>query len=285
VQRARKANVRVAVTDFQALDERVFESAESCYLALAEGLADQLDLDVTPQETWNAKKGPSVNFKRFVQREVLGRITTRLVWALDEADRLFLYPYHGDVFGLFRSWHNARAFEPDSAWHRLTLAIAYATEAHLFIRDQNQSPFNVGTRLALSDFTVEQVANLNARYGSPLAEGELERYEQLVGGHPYLVRRGLYHMTVHEVGLEALVEVALRADGPFGDHLRHIADVIARDTELVGAMRGVLRGEGTGSAENFYLLRSLGAVTGETAEEARPRCGLYARYLERHVRQ
>jgi len=31
------------------------------------------------------------------------------------------------------------------------MAIAYATEAHMFITDMNQSPFNVGTRLSLAD--------------------------------------------------------------------------------------------------------------------------------------
>src|SRR5207244_11189541 len=53
-------------------------------------------------------------------------------------------------------------------WSRLTLAIAYATEAHLFISDMNQSPFNIGTLLALEDFTLPQVAELNRSYGSPL---------------------------------------------------------------------------------------------------------------------
>ena len=77
-----------------------------------------------------------------------------------------------EVFGLFRSWHNERALDPDGPWRRLTLAIAYATEAHLFITDVNQSPFNVGTRLTLEEFTFEQVEDLNQRHGSPLCHRE-----------------------------------------------------------------------------------------------------------------
>ena len=73
------------------------------------------------------------------------------------------------MFGLFRSWNNERLLDPSGSWSRFTLVIAYATEAHLFITDVNQSPFNVGTRLTLEDFTREQVAELNRRYGSPLA--------------------------------------------------------------------------------------------------------------------
>jgi hypothetical protein len=232
---------------------------------------------------WRPKRGASVNFTNFLKREVLDRVDTQLVWALDEADRLFIYPYRGDVFGLFRSWHNARALEPDAPWRRLTLAIAYATEAHLFIKDPNQSPFNVGTRLALSDFTLEQVADLNRRYGSPLGEADVARFGRLVGGHPYLVRRGLYHMAVHEVGLDALERVSSSANGPFGDHLGYMSDSISCDPELVAAMRAVLRGEGSPSSESFYLLHSVGAVTGEVAEEAQPRCGLYAAFFDRHL--
>src|SRR5207302_929317 len=128
-------------------------------------------------------------------RQVLARVTGPLVWAFDEADRLFPCSFGSEVFGLFRSWHNARVLDPTSSWSRLTLAIAYATEAHLFITDMNQSPFNIGTLLALEDFTPDQVAWLNDRYGAPLRNpAELQQFVQLVGGHPYLVNRGLYRL-------------------------------------------------------------------------------------------
>ena len=48
------------------------------------------------------------------------------------------------------------------------MAIVHATEPHLFIQDLNQSPFNVGTKIFLEDFTADQVAELNRRYNSPL---------------------------------------------------------------------------------------------------------------------
>jgi len=61
--------------------------------------------------------------------------------------------------------------------------MSYATEAHLFIRDVNQSPFNVGTRLTLYDFTYEQMAELNRRYESPLKDADaLRRFYALCHG-------------------------------------------------------------------------------------------------------
>lgn len=143
-----------------------------------------------PEDTWKAGRNPNTNFERWLRREVLAKSEKPLLWAIDEADRLFSCDFGSEVFALFRTWHNERALDPGGPWSKLTLAIAYATEAHLFIRDPNQSPFNIGTRIALSDFTPAQVADLNQRHGNPLPEDEhLERFYRLLGGQPYLVRR------------------------------------------------------------------------------------------------
>ena len=80
-----------------------------------------------------------------------------------------------------------RSLNPAGPWSRLTQIMAYATEAHLFITDLNQSPFNVGTRLTLTDFTLDQTTELNHRYGNPLQTlHEVSRFYRLVGGQPYL---------------------------------------------------------------------------------------------------
>ena len=87
-------------------------SKENGLLTLAEMVADQLDLDVLPDETWNARCGPSMSFERYVRREVLGKLSAPLVWGLDEVDRLFTCNFGSEVFGLFRSWHNERSLDP-----------------------------------------------------------------------------------------------------------------------------------------------------------------------------
>ena len=135
-----------------------------------------------------------------------------------------------------------RALDPEGPWCRLTMALAYATEAHLFVTDIHQSPFNVGTQLTLEDFTLEQVADLNERYGAPLqGEAELLRYAHLVGGQPYLVRRGLHDIVAHDISFPALERQADRDEGIFGDHLRRMLVLLARDPDLCEAVRGVLR--------------------------------------------
>jgi class 3 adenylate cyclase len=284
LQQAREAGARVILTDFQKLNAAHLETVDRFLLALAEWIADLLDLDVPPTQTWSSRRGASVSFERFLRREVLGRIEQPIIWGLDEVDRLFPCGFASEVFGLFRSWHNERALDPTGPWARLTLAMAYATEAHLFITDVNQSPFNVGTRLSVGEFDLEQGADLNRRYGRPLrSEAQVSRYQRWLGGHPYLVHAGLHEMAARGLDLEAFEGSVRRDGGIFGEHLRRLLMLLAKHPELEHAMRGVLDGTRSPTADQFYLLQSAGLLIGETGRDAAPRCPLYADYLRCHL--
>lgn len=284
LQQARESGAKVVLTDFQNLSADDLNSVEKLLLSFADSFADQLDLDLSPKQVWKAERSPGINFEQFLRREVLAKVEAPVVWGLDEVDRLFTCAFGSEVFGLFRSWHNKRALDPMGPWRRLTLAIAYATEAHLFITDLNQSPFNVGTRLQLEDFSFEQVEELNQRYGSPLREkAEVARFFRLVSGHPYLVRRGLYELVNEDCALSALEAQADHGEGPFGDHLRRIVISLTQDPALCEVVRGLLQGRPCSTPESFYRLRSAGLVLGDSARDARLRCQLYATYLEKHL--
>jgi serine/threonine protein kinase len=284
LQQAREAGAGVILTDFQSLNAASLESVEKLFLTLSGSIADQLSLSVFPDQVWHAQLSPSINFERYLRREVLATVAPPIAWGLDEVDRLFTCEFSSEVFGLFRSWHNKRALDPSGPWERLTLILAYATEVHLFITDLNQSPFNVGTRLVLEDFSFEQVAELNRRYGSPLRDkAEVTRYFHLVGGHPYLVRRGLYEMAFHGLRLAALEAKADHDEGPFGDHLRRILISLSQDPALCDIMRGLLQGHISATTESFYRLRSAGLIRGDSVREIRPRTQLYATYLRSHL--
>jgi hypothetical protein len=249
-----------------------------------EALADQLDLDRFPKEVWDSRRSPNANFERYVRREALDKLATSLVWGLDEVDRLFNCAFGTEVFGLLRSWHNKRALEPHGPWAKLTLAIAYATEASLFITDLVQSPFNIGTRVEIEDFRPEQVAELNGRYGSPLkGPAELARFTSLVGGQPFLVRRGLHELATQKITLAVFETHADRDEGIFGDHLRRILISLAKDAALADVVRLILRGQPCPSSESFYRLRSAGLMIGDSAAQVQTRCQLYASFLKRHL--
>jgi serine/threonine protein kinase len=284
LQQARLAGTAVVLTDFQKLNAEHLESIENFFLALCEMIYDQLEVDTEPEDAWSTRRGASINFERYIRRVVLKQIGCPLVWAMDEVDRLLTCKFGSEVFGLFRSWHNERSLDPASPWENLTLAIVYATEPHLFITDPNQSPFNVGTKLELRDFTVEQAAELNERYSSPLKDQtEVLSYYRLLGGHPYLVHSGIFEIKRRGLSLRDFEALADQDEGPFGDHLRRILVLLARDPALTEAMREVLRGKPCPTTDSFYRLHSTGLVSGHSAREAKLRCPLYANYLKRHL--
>jgi hypothetical protein len=285
LQQARRAGAKVILTDVQKFNATELKSIDTFLFTLADLVADQLDLAVLPEDTWRSRSSPNANFEQYLVREVFSQITTPLVWGLDEVDRLFAVSFGNEIFALFRSWHNARVLDPHGPWSRLTLAISYATEASLFIQDLNQSPFNVGTRLTLEDFTFEQVSELNQLYGEPLeSQEELEQYYRLVGGQPFLVRRGLHEMVTNDLSLDALEKQAGREDGIFGDHLRRIPLLLAEDPEFREIVRGVLQGHLCPTFASFVRLKSAGLIQGDSEDDVRPRCQLYLTYLARHLR-
>ncbi len=284
MQQAREAGVKVIQTDFQTFNESHMASLDALFLALATTIADQLDLDINPRKTWDADLGPNMNLEYFLRRKVLMQMTEPLMWGLDEVDRLFTCSFGSEVFGLFRSWHNRRSLEPTGPWARLSMAIAYATEAHLFITDMNQSPFNVGTRLALDDFSLDQIGDLNERYGRPLkSKDELARFHQLLGGQPFLIRRGMDDMITHNISLPELEDQASRNDGLFGDHLRRLLASLLRDQALTQSVKALLQGSSLTSSDDFYRLRTAGLIAGNSVKDAHFRCQLYATYMEQHL--
>ena len=284
LEEARKEHARAIFTDFQQFNSANLESLETVYQTLSDSISDQLELKTVCRDSWDGRRKPNVNFERFMVRNVLTKLPASLVWGLDEVDRLFACPFNGDIFGLLRSWHNKRALDPDGPWSKLTLLIAYATEASLFIKDLVQSPFNVGTHLVLEDFTADQVAELNARHGSPLpGNEEVDRLMSIVGGQPFLVRTALHALASGKSDLETFTREADKDQGLFGDHLRRILLCLAQDRELREVVKGIVKGRACPDPMSFVRLRTAGLIRGSSPGDVRLRCRLYETFLGRHL--
>lgn len=284
LQTARAAGARIVLTDFMQFSASDVSSAERLLLRLADDLAHHLELESSPKRGWKSDRSPSNNIESYLQYEVFVSVTPPIVWCFDGVDRLFTCDFGSEVFALLRSWYNKRALNPKRDWFRLTLALAYATEAYLFISDPFLSPFNVGIELHLEDFTLEQVTELNRRHDSPLRnDNEVRRFFELVGGHPYLANRGLAWVKEGDLNVAELEAQAENDEGWFSDHLRRVLVMLRRDEALTAALRSVLSGQPCPNVESFYRLRSAGVIVGDSVREAKPRCRLYARYLERNL--
>jgi class 3 adenylate cyclase len=283
-QEMRQGGGSTAVIDCQQFSGNDLATSESLYRAFSSLLAEQLDLPSVLDDRWNARLSPNMNFDRYLRKDVLGSVNGQLTWFLDEVDRLFPCKFSSEVFGLFRSFYNARGLDPASPLGRLTIVISYATEAQFFITDVNQSPFNVGTKVAIRDFTLPETETLNERYGSPLRTApELQRFFDLINGHPYLSNRGLYELSMRGIDLLTLMEEAPSPSGPFGDHLRRIIAILGENLNLEEVVRDHLKGRFTCSAEDFFRLRSAGIMSGDSPQSMRLRSHLYRQFLERYL--
>lgn len=280
LEQAREAGVRVVLTDLQALSELQFATMDSLLRALAESVAEQLGLEAELERGWDLRRGPNLRFSALLRREILRPDLPPLVWGLDEADRLFAHDHGMELFALFRSWHNERALHPETPWTRLTLVIAYSTEADLFIRDPSLSPFNVGTRVEIDDFTREQVHELHLRYGAPLTSEGLERLYELLNGHPFMLGLALYELSRGRITLEELETSGTSETGIFGDHIRPLWRALNRETDLVQALRALVANGTPPSESTFYRLRSAGFLRGDSVRTARFRCNLCRRFLQ-----
>ena len=285
MQLAREQSWRSVRTDFQKLSSASLMDAAVFYRQLAASVARQVKFPYDFTALWDDGSDPGQNFEYFL-RDLLEAEAESLVWFMDEADKVFAAPFSTDFFGLVRSWHNDRAAEPDSPLSRLTIVIAYATEAHLFISDLNQSPFNVGERVPLDDFTMEQVLRLNDLYGGPIgARGDIERLHTLLGGQPFLTRRALDVLAREKTGIEALLRDAIREDGPFADHLKRVHASVAGQSDVTAYVRNLLNDTVSPGAvpDAYYRLLRAGVVRQNRDGKVVFRCVLYRRYLAKHL--
>lgn len=188
--RLRRAGIGVAVLDLTALGQNV--SAEQWYGGLLLQLGHRLDLEDELTEFWQLQLtvGPLQRWFMAIQEVVAPCYPEGLVIFIDEIDSVRSLPFSTDeFFAGVRECNNQRS--DDLAMKSLTFCLlGVATPADLIL-DKRITPFNIGRRIELYDFT-EKEAELLA-YG--LSRGKkrnsvlLKRILYWTGGHPYLTQR------------------------------------------------------------------------------------------------
>lgn len=217
IHHARQQGRQVVALDLQRIDSDALTGIDKFLYYLALTVVRVLRLDKESIDRfWREPLGPQDKLTYFMEDHVLPNMNNPLVLAIDEADRLLDTGFYEEFFGLIRAWHNSAAY--DERWERLNMALVISTEPFLLIQDPNQSPFNVGLKLYLKDFTQAQVADLNRLHRSPLNTADLPSFMRLLDGQPYLTRKALYTMLTEELNWTALAKISATDQGPFGDH-------------------------------------------------------------------
>ncbi|MBD2114660.1 AAA-like domain-containing protein [Nodosilinea sp. FACHB-141] len=218
---------------------------------------------------------------------LLEEIDEPIVLALDEVDLVFPHRVVADdFFGLLRSWYEAARYgdRGSELWEKLRLIVVHSTEAYVPL-EINQSPFNVGKNVELPEFTQAQVQDLAHRYNLPFGEAEVDQIMALVGGHPYLLRKGFYHLRRQDLSIAALLETGPTEAGIYSDHLRRHLLNLKRYPELATACRDVVRRKTPVDldADVAFKLESMGLIRLQR-NQATPRNSLYQQYFLEHLK-
>ena len=279
METAMKENKRIAFLDFQLFDKQALSNADLFFQQFCSWLSDELELENKVAEFWSLPLGNSQRCERYMSRYLLKELGCPLVLAMDEVESIFETDFRTDFFSMLRSWHNGRAKPMTPIWKQLDLTLVTSTEPYQLIENLNQSPFNVGEVIDLSDFTPAEVAELNQRHRSPFTAEGVNRLMGLLNGHPYLTRRALYLVASGRLSVADLFAQATDDHGPFGDHLRYHLFRLHKQDALVQGLRQVIRNQSCQDEKVFFRLRGAGLVRREGKTEA-PRCQLYADYFQ-----
>jgi AAA-like domain/Sigma-70, region 4 len=231
-------NYKIVNLTLQLAEKKVFSSLDTflkwfcIYITYKLGLENRLD------DYWQEYRGLKVNCTDYLEEYLLPKIEQPLILAIDELDVVFQYEeIASDFLAMLRTWHEYS--KSGNIWKKLRLIICHSTEAYIPL-DINQSPFNVGLVINLPEFTYEQVDELTKRYGLNWGKSEIEKLMKLVGGHPYLVRLGLYHIARKNITLEDLLQTATKETSIYSDHLRRQLWILSKYPELIKALKTVL---------------------------------------------
>jgi hypothetical protein len=274
---AERLGKKFALVNFRQIDAETFRDTEGFYRRFCALIAEALEMEVRLDEHWKPDLSNNDRCSRYVSRYILKTLKTPVVLALDDVDRLFEAAFRDNFFGMLRSWHSNRAIEP--IWKQLDLALVTAAEPNRFIRNRQQSPFNVGRSIELEDFTPLQVVELNRLHNSPLNKKEEEKLFDLVGGHPYLVRLALYGVAAKQYEAAELFAKATDDNGPFGEHLQYLMQQLSDQPELLAGLKQIIRQQSSADDDVYYHLHAMGLVVRRDKYVVVPRCKLYGEYF------
>lgn|SRR5919202_30002 len=243
--------------------------------------ADRLELTTSVEEHWRKSIGNSkIKCRSYFEKYLLPG-DSPLALALDEVDRIFpIREIASEFLGMLRTWHEDA--KTRQLWRQLRLVILHS-EIYTEV-DINQSPFNAGCEMTLTDFNQEQVLDLAQRYGLEWDTARVAQLMAMVGGHPYLVGEALKQIAQQDITLEELLQTSHTARGVYSRHLERHWRNLQSHPELACAFQKIVLANSPVEFNSqlnqsmIVKLNDLGLVK-LSSNNAIPRYELYRQYF------
>ncbi len=189
--RLRSQGVHVIALDLSAIGQNL--TPDQWYNGLLTSMGDQLGLEDELEQFWiaNERLSPVQRWFLSIRKGVLAWRPGKVVVFLDEIDSVRSLPFTTDeFFAAIRECYNRRS--EDAGLSRLTFCLLGVATPSDLIRNTRITPFNIGRRIELNDFTPEEALPLARGLqsdGAPRVSVLLSRVLHWTRGHPYLTQR------------------------------------------------------------------------------------------------
>ncbi|HEY9802763.1 MAG TPA: AAA-like domain-containing protein [Leptolyngbyaceae cyanobacterium] len=170
-------------------------TTEQWYKGVIISLFHSLNLvgKVNFKQWWETLSGlsPIQKLNQFVEEVLLAQAQSgRIFIFIDEIDSLLSLNFSvSDFFAWIRHCYNQRAHDPK--FQRLVFAVFGVASPSDLISDKRRTPFNIGTAIQLSGFTLDEATPLLAGLEKVVSQPQavLEKIIDWTGGQPFLTQK------------------------------------------------------------------------------------------------
>ncbi|BAG05315.1 AAA-like domain-containing protein [Microcystis aeruginosa] len=264
-------------TDREILTPDVF------YPWLCKQIGRQIGLDIREnlRSQWDKESFASDACDEFLEDFILSKIDKPIFLGLDNLLCVCEDPALTDFLEKLRAWHEKGV--TNQLWRKLVLILAYSTDDYV-IKSLAGSPLaNVGKGQELREFNHREVLNLSQKHSLRLTETQLEALQEMIGGHPYLIRQAMYSLSKEEKTLETILAEAATEVGIYHEYLSRLYRSICQ-YGLKECLKKVIESNRPvvlNPIETFELY-SLGLVS-RTKDGVEIGCRLYREYFARYL--
>lgn len=256
-----------------------FESPRECFRYITDTIVESLPTTLQAAgEVLIAKrseKRPPYKEHEAELRHLLSLIKGKLVVSIDEIDSLTNTSFSDQVFAQIRSVYFTRVNMPE--FSRLTYILSGVVDPNDIIKDKRISPFNIGEKIYLDDFSVAEFADFLNRSDLRLPGEVAERIYYWTEGNPRMTwdvcsrvedviaagRAPTMH-SVDEVVADLYLKDFNRAP------VDHIRELVAAGGELRTAVRSLHRGN-TELSDDLRNKLYLAGISASIARGGQPR--------------
>lgn len=231
-----------------------FESERECFRHIIDTALDTGPSVFATCKTpiFDARRGPlPPSYKEHENelRMLLAAIPGKLVIILDEIDSLTKGAFSDKIFAQIRSVYFSRTNYEQ--FKRLTYVLSGVVEPNEIIKDKRISPFNIGEKIYLDDFTYEQFLDFVSRAGLDIGKDSVARIYYWANGNPRMTWDICFDIeekreagrTVTVVEVDASVTKLYLQDFARAP-IDHIREVVTADDELRSSIAVVKSGQG-----------------------------------------